>query len=476
MDLSSIVIFSAAALMAGWLLKKRGRKWFLLVGSLLAIYWLQPALPIRNLDFWLPTASIALTILVYTLTLPTEKSFGRENGVTAMVIAAIIISIGASRYIAPLCCLTPTRPPQLPQLLIAVAIISLLVWTVFRISRKQLRLFGLSTVVLLGLFIILKNEALAQTASGWLRGMTGQSQDLANAADIRWLGFSYVAFRLMHTLRDRISNRLPDLTLNEFVTYIIFFPAITAGPIDRVQRFIGDLRADFELAAPQLLDGGQRIFSGIFKKFVLADSLALISLNSQNAVQSDAMLWTWVMLFAYSFRIYFDFSGYTDIAIGIGRLLGITLPENFNRPYLQQNITSFWNSWHITLAQWFRAYYFNPLTRAMRTSKVSLPIPMIIFIGQVSTMALIGLWHGITWNFVIWGAWHGVGLFVHNRWAGFAKTRYSFENRSPAIQKLAAGVGIFSTFLFVAIGWIWFVLPDPDQAWAVIKILFRISM
>ena len=111
-----------------------------------------------------------------------------------------------------------------------------------------------------------------------------------------------------------------------------------------------------------------------------------------------------VLLYAYAWRLYLDFSGYTDIAIGLGRLFGVRLPENFERPYLKPNLTTFWNSWHITLAQWFRAYFFNQLTRALRSRPRPLPAALIILIGQVGTMLLIGLWHGVTWNFVAWGA------------------------------------------------------------------------
>jgi D-alanyl-lipoteichoic acid acyltransferase DltB (MBOAT superfamily) len=316
--------------------------------------------------------------------------------------------------------------------------------------------------------VVLKTESLALSASRGLRNLTGQTIDLATAFDIRWLGFSYVAFRLLHTLRDRLTGRLLQLGLSEFVTYMIFFPAFTAGPIDRVQRFVGDLEADFRLDAERFTSAATRIVVGVFKKFALADSLALIALNSANAGQSTSTLWTWVLLYAYAFRIYFDFSGYTDIALGIGQLVGVTLPENFERPYLKTNPTAFWNAWHITLAQWFRAYFFNPLTRALRKRKFS--VPAIILIGQLGTMMLIGLWHGMTWNFAIWGTWHGLGLFLHNRWADFAKGR--FTNLTTGMQRVANVAGVLLTFHFVVLGWVWFALPTPALAVHVFQKLF----
>ena len=175
--------------------------------------------------------------------------------------------------------------------------------------------------------------------------------------------FSYVAFRLIHTIRDRQTGRLPDVNLREYLIYILFFPAFTAGPIDRIDRFIKDLREPFIQSSSDWIVAGERIMMGLFKKFIVADLLSIISINNQNVSQVNSTPWLWIMVYAYAFQIYFDFSGYTDIAIGIGNILGFHLPENFNKPYLQRNITQFWNNWHITLTQWFRAYFFFPFTR-----------------------------------------------------------------------------------------------------------------
>ena len=210
------------------------------------------------------------------------------------------------------------------------------------------------------------------------RSVGGQSAALADPSDLVWLGFSFLAFRLIHILRDFQGGKLPELTFQEFAAYALFFPAFVAGPIDRVQRWRGDLNAgasEFGGKLPRSLqmentvDGTLRIFTGLFKKFAIADSLAIISLNSRNAQQTESTFWMWILLFSYTLRIYFDFSGYSDVAIGMARLLGFRLPENFDRPYTKSNLTAFWNSWHMTLAQWFRAYTFNPLLRWLRTRR-----------------------------------------------------------------------------------------------------------
>jgi alginate O-acetyltransferase complex protein AlgI len=468
MTLFQIWIFAAFALLVALLRRRPERKslirWLLLAGSVLAIFWMQPSMPVRYLDFWLPTATLALTVLVWAATREEgergEKNGMRENGWGAALVAVIVLLVGLTRYLPdPACCLTPTRPPDFWKILIAIGVLGLAGWALAKASPRRRAIPYGATMVLLGVFIVLKTGPLAQAAAAGLRSLSGQSTRLASALDIRWLGFSYVAFRLIHTLRDRLSGRLPDLMLPEFITYIIFFPAFTAGPIDRVQRFTQDLR---KLEPLPFSSGGQRILWGIFKKFTLADSLALIALNTANASQVHSGRWLWVLLYAYALRIYFDFSGYTDVAIGLGMWMGIKLPENFERPYLKSNLTTFWNSWHITLAQWFRAYFFNPLTRAMRSGSRKYPLWLIVLTGQLSTMLLIGLWHGITWNFAVWGLWHGAGLFIHNRWTELTRARLAGLATQPRLQRSLSALGTLVTFHYITLGWVWFALPSVE--------------
>jgi D-alanyl-lipoteichoic acid acyltransferase DltB (MBOAT superfamily) len=467
MTLTHLLVFSAASLLIGlFFSQKEVRSWLLLVGSVLAIYWLQPSTPIRNLDFWLPTATLALTVFVWAATRPPEIEERRADLITGVVLILTVLGIALMRFLPVQ--LTPTRPPQTYQVLIGLLVIAALGAGLARMRNQKIDLARLFFFAIIAIFAVLKTEALTLAASKGLRALSGQSTELATAFDIRWLGFSYLAFRLLHTLRDRMTGRMPQFALHEFVTYAIFYPAFTAGPIGRIHQIVGDLQAEFSLDAARFTTAATRIVTGVFKKFALADSLALLALNAANAGQSTSTLWTWVLLYAYGFQIYFDFAGYTDIAIGIGQLVGITLPENFERPYLKSNLTAFWNAWHITLAQWFRAHYFNPLTRALRKRKYS--VPAIILIGQLSTMLLIGLWHGATWNFAIWGAWHGLGLFAHNRWAAFSKGR--FTNLSVGIQRVTHVGGVLLTFHFVILGWVWFALPTPALAVDVFQKLF----
>jgi alginate O-acetyltransferase complex protein AlgI len=443
-----------------------------MVVSILAIYWLQPATPIRHLDFWLPTACLTLAVLTWIITRPKETSGVQTNLKAGLVIAGVILLIGLTRYLGPICCLTPTRPPAILQISLILVVVFVFAMLAIRLSTVRVAWIYSSIILIIALFIILKSAPLSEFVSMVLRSMNTQSVKLASAIDIKWLGFSYVAFRLLHTLRDSLSGKLPDLTLSEYVTYVIFFPAYSAGPIDRVQRFIQDLRQPFHLTFNVYLLGGKRILFGIFRKFVLADGLSLIALNNINSTQVNSAGWLWVLLYAYALRIFFDFSGYTDIAIGLGQLVGIRLPENFDRPYLKQNLTLFWNSWHMTLAQWFRAYFFNPLTRALRSNPRNIPLPLIIFIGQLCTFILIGLWHGITWNFAIWGAWHGIGLFIHNRWSTLLRTKISNLESRPRLNRVISISSLVITFNYVSLGWVWFALSTPTQSWNTFLKLF----
>jgi alginate O-acetyltransferase complex protein AlgI len=475
MSLTQSLVFALIGGLIGLLPRNRFRPELLLLLSALAVYWLAPSLPIRHLDFWLPTATLTLTLLCWVLTAPPEMRTVRGNWGAGLTLVVVILGLGATRFLAePL--IAASSPPHLVQVFAALILSSFFVFLAHRFWRP----FFLTamTVLLIAILVVLKTPALSAAASGFLRAVNGQSTALASPLDIRWLGFSYIAFRLIHTLRDRQAGRLPPVTLGEYVIYVVFFPALTAGPIDRIERFVKDLRAPLLLGPPEWLEAGTRFFVGMFKKYVIADGLALIALGATNALEVRTAGWAWVLLYAFSLQIYFDFSGYTDMVLGIARPMGIKLPENFDAPYLKPNLTQFWNSWHMTLTQWFRAYYFNPVTRAMRTARRPLPAWAMIFLAQVSTMVLIGLWHGVTWNFALWGLWQGLGLFAHNRWSEFAKSRFSppvFEenggSRRGGVRALRWG-GAFVTFNYVSLGWVFFALPTVDSARHFFSVLF----
>jgi D-alanyl-lipoteichoic acid acyltransferase DltB (MBOAT superfamily) len=155
-------------------------------------------------------------------------------------------------------------------------------------------------------------------------------------------------------------------------------------------------------------------------------------------------------------------------------LFGIQLPENFALPYLKNNITTFWQSWHISLSNWVRAYVYSPLSRALLRRKNKPSNDMIILVCTVATMLVIGLWHGITMPFVIWGLWHGIALFIHKLWSDKTRGWYRSLKQTPLRQRAWQLVGVLATFHFVVLGWVWFVMPDVTSALRVYASLFGI--
>ena len=473
MGLLQIGVSILAALLVSVLTRMRGaaRHYLLLAISILAIYWFQPLIPLRSFDFWLPSLSLALVILVWFLTSQPDAWLERQNVYGLFIILGMVTLIDLTRYIFPDPLLTATLPPRFGIVLIFIVSVAIAILLITRLSRAYTWILSIVIILLVAILLILKSPELSLQTSILIRELTRRSAETASTSDLRWLGFSYIAFRLIHVLRDKQQERLPELTLSEFATYVVFFPSLSAGPIDRAERFAQDLRKDFAFTQDETLLAGQRIAIGLFKKFVVADTLALIALNDTLATQVRTTGWMWIILYAYTFQIYFDFSGYTDIALGIARLVGIKLPENFASPYTKPNLTQFWNNWHMTLTQWFRAYFFNPFNRWIRAYK-NIPVWMMILIGQLATMLLIGLWHGVTINFILWGAWHGLGLFIQNRWSDFVRVRFPNLQQNTRLQSALYFGGVLLTFHFVALGWVFFALSDPSLSW---QVLLRLS-
>ena len=470
MSALQLFIIAGIAYLVGQL--KRGRSLALLGVSAFFIYWLQPAQEQITLTYWLPTATLILTALAWLLTSTPEVRGWRQNVPALTVLLGVIVLMDLNRYFGFESFFTAATP-RLQWVGLVVVVVLVFGLIIAQVRKFPRILLLLAALALIGLFVLIKLPtvlgAIFQTISV-LRG-----KETGELSVLSWLGFSYVAFRLLHTILDRSAGRLSPVPLVDYVNYVIFFPSFTAGPIDRLERFQQDLKDPVPLDRQGWLDAGTRFFLGMFKKFVIADALAWIALNEVFAEQVHSAAWMWVLLYCYSLRIYFDFSGYTDIAIGLGRLVGVRLPENFASPYLKPNLTQFWSSWHMTLTQWFRSYFFNPLTRALRSGDQPLPPVLVILVAQIATMVLIGLWHGLTTGFVLWGLWHGLGLFIQNRWSDYMKDHTPAWGRTPAGQAILRYSGIFLTFNFVSLGWLFFSLSTPARVWGVMAVLFGVA-
>jgi alginate O-acetyltransferase complex protein AlgI len=196
------------------------------------------------------------------------------------------------------------------------------------------------------------------------------------------------------------------------------------------------------------------LFIGLFKKAALANLLYAFIAQHNVVHNQDQPTWiVWLWLIAYAFYIYFDFAGYSDIALGVGRLMGLRLPENFANPYMQPTIARFWQAWHITLSNWLRDYIFFPLSRNLMQRYGNRAATIILFVSHMTTMIVCGLWHGIGSGFIGWGIWHGAGLFAHSQMPKL-RERLGF----PVLPSALASV---LTFLFVTLGWVLFSTDFP---------------
>jgi len=219
------------------------------------------------------------------------------------------------------------------------------------------------------------------------------------------VGISFYTFQsLSYTIDIYRREITPEKDFARFALFVSFFPQLVAGPIVRAVDFLPQLHGERRIRSEDFREGLFRIFRGLFKKVVLADLLANFGVDAVFASPSSySSLDLYLALCGYAFQIYNDFSGYSDVAIGASRMMGFKFPENFNRPYLAQNVREFWTRWHISLSTWLRDYLYIPLG-GNRGAKGRTSFNLL------ATMLLGGLWHGAAMNFVLWGAYHGALL------------------------------------------------------------------
>ncbi len=258
------------------------------------------------------------------------------------------------------------------------------------------------------------------------------------------VGISFYTFKTMSYTIDVYRGQLkPCRSWLDYATFITFFPELIAGPIVRASVFLPQMTRLIGPTWRRLVSGGSLFLLGLVKKILIADRLGEIAdtVFSAPGIFTTATVWCGVA--AYTLQIYCDFSGYSDMAIGSARMIGYDLPENFRMPYLSKNIAEFWRRWHMTLSAWLRDYLYIPLGGNRRGT-------LVTYRNLFLTMLLGGLWHGASWNFVLWGGLHGGALATHKLWSRF---------RQPALptrgQRLLPGLlSWMLTLLFVTVCWV----------------------
>jgi alginate O-acetyltransferase complex protein AlgI len=271
------------------------------------------------------------------------------------------------------------------------------------------------------------------------------------------LGISFYTFHQLSMLRDIYRDRtLPKVTFLNTALYVTFFPQLVAGPIVRYKDIIYQIR-ERKTSLDQLHTGVQRFITGLFKKVVIANTCATLAdavIGTDLETISPGAAWLGVL--AYTLQIYFDFSGYSDMAIGLAKLFGFNLLENFDRPYIAKSIKEFWRRWHISLSTWFRDYVYIPLGGNKRGSGRTYFNLFVVFV-------LTGFWHGASWNFLLWGIFHGVFLMLERLWLG------------KVLERLPSVLSWAYTLFVVMIGWLFFRVKEFDDAWAYLGRMFTFS-
>ncbi len=330
--------------------------------------------------------------------------------------------------------------------------------SVLMMSRGGRRMpwLAMSLVGNLGLLAFFKYAAfITENANALLRGI-GFDVSLPVPDLVLPVGISFFVFQSMSYTIDYYRGQVgTERSLVRYAAFVSLFPQLVAGPIERAKNLLPQLRQTPRITRQDIGDGLSLFLVGLFKKAILADSLSLYVDRVYGAPQEFQAPALFLATVAFGWQIYFDFSGYTDMARGLARLMGIRLMLNFNHPYTAVGLGDFWRRWHISLSTWFRDYVYIPLGGS-REGKWATYRNMFL------TMVISGLWHGANWTFVAWGALHGLGRMLTRT----LEESSFYRNRVPQWVKRAW------VFLFVTFAWIFFRAQSIRDAWVVVKGIF----
>jgi len=273
------------------------------------------------------------------------------------------------------------------------------------------------------------------------------------------IGISYITFQAVGYLTEiRKGNQHAEKNMGHFAAYIFFFPKLLSGPIERAHNFLPQLHGESEICYENVADGAKRFLLGLLKKLVVADRLAIYT----NAVLGNAEHHKGATLaiasLFYTVQLYADFSGYTDMALGIAKMLGFKMAENFELPFFAKTMTEFWRRWHMSLTSWITDYIYNPLVFKLRKLE-----KYGVMLTSVLTLTVIGLWHGANWTFIIFGLLHGLMISVELL---LRKSRRKFGKKYPRLESY---LGMLFVFVFFTFTLVFFKAESVNQAFIVLK-------
>ena len=298
----------------------------------------------------------------------------------------------------------------------------------------------------------------------WSLGKVGVAAGRAHLELLAFVGFSFFLVKAWTLVRDAQDGRIANLDLSIVLAYFLFFPTYVAGPMHLYGEFETTLAKPEPVTGESALDIAYRIALGLVKVKVAVPMLAPITLTTFTAAPFPSRAIWLVACVAYYLMLWCDFSGYCDLAIATSSLMGVRTPENFRTPFIAANIRDFWQRWHITFSRVLTSYLFVPISRRIDQKlgrRVGKKTTMIV--ATLGTFLFCGYWHGATLNFVLWGLYHAIGLIVFDLYRDFAmQRRRKKKDKTPPsplqtrVENLAA---MALTFVFVSIGWTFFVLP-----------------
>jgi membrane protein involved in D-alanine export len=275
---------------------------------------------------------------------------------------------------------------------------------------------------------------------------------LSDISAIGFLGISYLTFKAVQMIMEIRDGQIKEVSLYDFLRFLLFFPTITSGPIDRYRRFQKDIAQipSKEEYREFLYTGINRIFQGFLYKFIIGYLINQYILLT-DVVKGDSLIPQITYMYGYSLYLFFDFAGYSAFAIGVSYLMGIKTPENFNKPFLSRNIKDFWNRWHMSLSFWFRDYVYMRFVFFMTKKKIIKNRYVVSNIGFFLNFFLMGIWHGLQLHYVVYGLYHAL-LFVLFDWFERKNKQHKFWPQ----HKWISVVSIIITFHFVAFGFLIF--------------------
>ena len=348
-------------------------------------------------------------------------------------------------------------------------------------------LFPVAYLLAVGQYVALVSMLLMTTACYLLAGSAGRGQNsggharclagiallcglflaykfaqnlAAGGATLVLLGASFYMLKMIHYLTESYNRNLQPHSFGEFTAYIVFPPTLLVGPINRFPEFLRDERRK-RWDGKLFYSGLERVLFGYFKVVVLANYLldTKLQVYIEQVGGNDTAYGAWLGCLEYGLDLYFRFGGYCDIAIGLAALLGFRILENFHYPFIRSNISAFWKSWHISLSSWCRDYVFTPVAFLLKRPAL----------GILASMLILGIWHELSWRYIVWGLYHGLGIVGFQMWTRVKLQLPDWLHLPAALSKM---LGIIITFNFVILSFAITRSDDLGQAVALYRTIF----